>query len=180
MTCPACSGKLVKDKFQETEFERCLGCRGSWVTAFALKKIAETPLAASDKSLTEETLSHEFKRIPEKDLKRALNCPSCTIALHAQNYAYASGIIIDTCSQCRGIWLDAKELEKVEIYEQQNENEEKQHAVEWTAKALKVAGEIDAEMSQAFREGQQRSLRGFAHPIDTIESAITAVRSLKK
>ena len=180
MNCPACKGNLIKDWFQGTDFERCLGCLGSWITAFALKKIAETPLANPDKALTEETLSHEFKGIPDKDLKRALTCPSCAIALHPRNYEYASGIIIDTCPQCRGIWLDAKELEKIEIYEQHNEDQEKKHAVEWTANAQKVAGDVDAGMSQAFRDGQKRSLRGFSHPIDTIESAITAVRSLRK
>jgi Zn-finger nucleic acid-binding protein len=39
-----------------------------------------------------------------------LNCPVC----HAHfNEVVKDGILIDVCSQCRGVWLDRGELEKL-------------------------------------------------------------------
>jgi Zn-finger nucleic acid-binding protein len=39
-----------------------------------------------------------------------LNCPVCQGAMREIN---KNGILIDTCTQCRGVWLDRGELEKL-------------------------------------------------------------------
>lgn len=39
-----------------------------------------------------------------------LNCPVCQGAMHEVN---KQGVLIDTCTQCRGVWLDRGELEKL-------------------------------------------------------------------
>ena len=39
-----------------------------------------------------------------------MNCPSCKIPLVMSE---RQGIEIDYCSQCRGIWLDRGELDKI-------------------------------------------------------------------
>ncbi len=39
-----------------------------------------------------------------------LNCPVCQSAMREVNKA---GVVIDTCTQCRGVWLDRGELEKL-------------------------------------------------------------------
>lgn len=50
--------------------------------------------------------------IQETNKKRgkAMNCPICNIAL---NLAERQGVEIDYCPQCRGIWLDRGELDKI-------------------------------------------------------------------
>lgn len=40
----------------------------------------------------------------------ALECPSCSAALVSSE---RNGIQIDHCPQCRGVWLDREELEKI-------------------------------------------------------------------
>ena len=40
----------------------------------------------------------------------ALNCPVCQGAMREVN---KEGVLIDTCTQCRGVWLDRGELEKL-------------------------------------------------------------------
>ena len=40
----------------------------------------------------------------------ALNCPVCRAHF---NEVVRDGILIDICSQCRGVWLDRGELEKL-------------------------------------------------------------------
>lgn len=39
-----------------------------------------------------------------------MNCPVCNVAL---NISERQGIEIDYCPQCRGIWLDRGELDKI-------------------------------------------------------------------
>ncbi len=39
-----------------------------------------------------------------------LNCPVCKGAMKEVN---KQGVTIDTCTQCRGVWLDRGELEKL-------------------------------------------------------------------
>lgn len=39
-----------------------------------------------------------------------MKCPSCDIALSMSN---REGIEIDYCPQCRGVWLDRGELDKI-------------------------------------------------------------------
>lgn len=47
-----------------------------------------------------------------------MNCPTCNVTLLL---AEKQGIEIDYCPQCRGIWLDRGELEK--IIEKSNQHE---------------------------------------------------------
>jgi len=39
-----------------------------------------------------------------------MNCPKCNIALSMTD---RQGVEIDFCSQCRGVWLDRGELDKI-------------------------------------------------------------------
>jgi uncharacterized protein len=39
-----------------------------------------------------------------------LNCPVCQAAMRELT---KGGVVIDTCTQCRGVWLDRGELEKL-------------------------------------------------------------------
>lgn len=42
-----------------------------------------------------------------------LNCPVCQAAMREVN---REGILIDVCTQCRGVWLDRGELEKLAAF----------------------------------------------------------------
>jgi Zn-finger nucleic acid-binding protein len=44
----------------------------------------------------------------------SVNCPRCTISVLDQRDR--DGVTIDICNQCRGIWLDRGELEKLVAY----------------------------------------------------------------
>ncbi len=39
-----------------------------------------------------------------------MNCPKCTVSL---TMADRQGVEIDYCPQCRGVWLDRGELDKI-------------------------------------------------------------------
>jgi uncharacterized protein len=44
----------------------------------------------------------------------AVTCPKCQVAMRERE---KGDIIIDICPQCRGVWLDAGELEKLSVRE---------------------------------------------------------------
>ncbi|MEZ5688332.1 MAG: zf-TFIIB domain-containing protein [Caenibius sp.] len=46
----------------------------------------------------------------ERSLKQGLPCPACNVALVMSD---RQGIEIDYCPQCRGVWLDRGELDKI-------------------------------------------------------------------
>jgi Zn-finger nucleic acid-binding protein len=37
------------------------------------------------------------------------------------NYAYSTGVIIDRCNRCDGVWLDKHDLERIQIFMQEEE-----------------------------------------------------------
>ena len=51
-----------------------------------------------------------------------MNCPTCNITLQI---AERQGVEIDFCPQCRGVWLDRGELDK--IIERQAQTEDRGH-----------------------------------------------------
>ena len=43
-----------------------------------------------------------------------MNCPKCQIPMRERE---KDDLVIDVCPQCRGVWLDAGELEKLSVRE---------------------------------------------------------------
>lgn len=52
-----------------------------------------------------------------------LLCPNCNTSMQAVN---RSGVELDMCPQCRGVWLDRGELEKVLSSAREGESEQRQ------------------------------------------------------
>jgi Zn-finger nucleic acid-binding protein len=71
-----------------------------------------------------------------------LNCPACNVALVMSE---RQGIEIDYCPQCRGVWLDRGELDKI------------------TEPAARPAPQ-QAEGRQDYRRGHDDDYRGERYP----------------
>ena len=52
-----------------------------------------------------------------------LLCPNCNSSMQAVN---RSGVELDMCPQCRGVWLDRGELEKILAGAREGETEQRQ------------------------------------------------------
>jgi Zn-finger nucleic acid-binding protein len=46
---------------------------------------------------------------------RDLKCPKCSGRTDALNYGGDTGIVIDKCPGCGGVWLDASELNSIQM-----------------------------------------------------------------
>ncbi len=81
----------------------------NWPTLFARAKcvLMRTNVLRSRKAAK---ISH----IKIATVDRHLVCPKCGGMTHPVNYGDDSGIIIDKCAQCGGVWLEKDELDKIQ------------------------------------------------------------------
>ncbi len=113
--CPRCHGPLAGCEFEGTTVEMCGRCGGQWLGPEDLRALIDARNAAwSQKDL--EAFRHPgLQGVPLADLREDLPCPSCGETMTAFNYGGDSGIILDRCPACGGIWLDGGELDKVQM-----------------------------------------------------------------
>jgi Zn-finger nucleic acid-binding protein len=118
MNCPNDREPLETTTYEAgVEVESCPKCRGIWLHEAELEKIQESK---------ENDYSEELSQIPDPiiqahQLARAKaeaerECPKCGKTLTKEEYAHCSGITIDVCAGCAGIWLDQGELEALEVF----------------------------------------------------------------
>ncbi len=117
MNCPRCGELLCNIEYEGVEVETCPQCKGEWLDAEELKHIVK----AVDKTFSQEEITSldaiNRSIISEDDSpENELKCPKCDDAQLARFvYAATTGMSLDKCMQCGGIWLDDTELEKVQI-----------------------------------------------------------------
>ncbi|HEY5297368.1 MAG TPA: zf-TFIIB domain-containing protein [Verrucomicrobiae bacterium] len=117
MNCPRCKNSVLQSvEYDNQKVEVCPDCKGEWLFAGELQKIAEHH---AEVFMPEEIASLDAvnKEIftAEKDDVDELNCPACgDVRMEHFNYGDTSGIILHKCTACGGIWMDKDELTKIE------------------------------------------------------------------
>jgi membrane associated rhomboid family serine protease/Zn-finger nucleic acid-binding protein len=122
MLCPVCKKQMMSRQIGEVTVDICSNCGGIWFdkdelkeTLSILKKSSEIPFR-NFKPLPREDEAQEFREI---------YCPRCATALKPFNYAYDSGIFLDRCPSCGGIWADRDETESIASFLKGNPKLEK-------------------------------------------------------
>lgn len=116
--CPKCGMELLEFTFQGIRIDQCAQCEGVWLDPGELTRIVRArhdhPLSlelAEKQAWAEERLRalepEEAERLRQL---HHLRCPRCEGLLEEIPYR---DLQIDRCAQCRGIWLDAGELDQV-------------------------------------------------------------------
>ena len=153
MNCPACQAAMETIAYEGVQIETCPACAGEWLDGGELRHIAK----AREVRFTEDERRAiaevpPVTGVPLDDVERALRCPKCTGATEPINYGYDSGIVIDRCKSCRGIWLDGTELEKVQMvaegWEGQVEEILARHGKRLRAIEAKWEGANDVQVSR--------------------------------
>ena len=115
MQCPKCNQTLTGIDYEGVHVEVCPGCGGDFLSADELEHIMQ----ARENRFTEQECiaaaqAAKITETPQKSINRVLKCPECGQPTHAVNYGDDSGIIIDKCSGCGGVWADKGELDKLD------------------------------------------------------------------
>lgn len=116
MNCPACGNALHHVTYRGLVLDQCSVCRGVWYDADELGAFLERYLAEHpDLPPARLSLHQEAGMLaPAGEGERA--CPRCEFPLEKYNYGYDSGIILDRCHACKGVWVDGDEVQRLAQY----------------------------------------------------------------
>jgi Zn-finger nucleic acid-binding protein len=112
MKCPNCHGNMTATPYESVTIDVCERCGGAWLDDGEISSIVKDKTQTFSESL--KLSSVDAKGQDRRDAK-ALSCPKCNAPMLINQYAYGSGVFIDRCPQKHGIWLDANELERIQI-----------------------------------------------------------------
>ena len=111
MNCPKCEQQLKQVKIAGVKVDHCENCGGLWFDKDELKLTRDS--RDKDLSWLEVDLWNDKNKIAVSD--QSGNCPKCNKSLFKVKYG-DSDIMVDVCLDCRGVWLDKKELDKIISY----------------------------------------------------------------
>ncbi len=116
MKCPQCSSFLQPSTYEGAFIYSCNSCGGEFMGGETLAYIVRTRQERFSAALTEMLAERTpVFGVPDAETTRSLICPTCGEPMEVLNYAVDSGIFVDRCVGCEGIWLDHQELEKIQI-----------------------------------------------------------------
>lgn len=153
MECPRCvTAVLEAVQYEGVTIDVCNQCGGQFLDHDELGHIIHAREMRFDEAARQLVAEREpVFGVPTDEIAHDIKCPKCTTVMKTLNYSCDSGVYIDSCPACGGFWLDADELETVQIYQE-----------EWEEKAPEmikaVAGRIaedrlarEEKMSNAFQ-----------------------------
>lgn len=104
MTCPKCGGELQRVRAAATEVDRCPGCGGVWCDDRELQALLDAPGEAL--TALRGGTGGDFDQ-------QAAACPRDGARLTRMFSSRTRDVTVDACPDCRGIWLDGGELERL-------------------------------------------------------------------
>ena len=108
MNCPRCQTELQTRSTDGVEIDECPSCQGIWFDADELRQVKDK--ADPDLNWMDFELWKHADRFHVA--AKPVDCPKCSERLVAIEYDQ-TGVEVNFCAQCRGVWLDAGELEKI-------------------------------------------------------------------
>ena len=151
MQCPQCRSALELLEYEGAPVHGCDTCGGEFISAEDLGCIVrvrqEKFSAELQASLAERQPSFS---VPESETTRSLSCPDCGESMRVVNYGGDSGVFVDRCERCAGIWLDQQELEKIQLLMEQWADEAPQQLRELSTELETARQAAAAQTNSAF------------------------------
>jgi Zn-finger nucleic acid-binding protein len=116
--CPRCKNALVEAKYEGYPVLRCPACNGFWVNGTVLHGLIEKREEVIPQSAIEIAKKWHSSVFPKTRMEDELFCPNCGKKMCRHNYGYDSGVIVDSCEACCGVWLDESELIDLQAFDQ--------------------------------------------------------------
>lgn len=120
MNCPRCADALLPTRYEDADIHTCESCGGEFVPSDALRHIIETRAVdcASELDAQDHAAVQDRRPtfgVPDSERHQHADCPACEQPMVVGNYFGDSGIFVDRCDGCGGVWLDRAELEQVQL-----------------------------------------------------------------
>ena len=107
--CPVDGSMLDRYSLGHVDFEGCPKCHGMWLDKDELRKLKNQ---VNDGQL--HWLNHQVDNVETvSSIASSRPCPRCpSTKLHSIVFGH-SGVVIDSCPQCHGVWLDRGEYDSI-------------------------------------------------------------------
>lgn len=175
MKCPRCQGELKEIEYEGILVDTCEQCEGEWLDKDEISSINEAREAVfSEEEKAKVKGAQKVVTTEVKQLEKQLICPHCNVPLMRLNYAYTTGIIIDRCTKCKGIWLDKDELEHIQIVVEEWDKKYPEIKAKWTPLLSHVKAQYGekrkARLDQAVKTypGLLKKIPGYSSIIKSI------------
>lgn len=169
--CPRCKIALESNTIADTNLRSCSKCDGVWLS------VAEFESICADRENQSAVLGFLDKRTLRGTPMTKINyvpCPDCRQLMNRNNFARASGVIVDICKQ-HGVWFDADELPAIigfiqkggmELARQREKNELRDERARLREDQRK-AGIADESygVGGLWDENEQRGIRSFVQSL---------------
>ena len=118
MNCPICAGKLKNVNYEaDIMVDECPMCKGIWLDTGELEKIQTNAQKNHKEKYSQfESYTEIGARMSDQMGKKNINCPKCNNSMTKKEFQPTSTIIVDLCNSCKGLWLDAGELQQLEVF----------------------------------------------------------------
>jgi Zn-finger nucleic acid-binding protein len=115
MRCPRCEADLKKVLVNTIELDTCASCEGVWFDHGELRAVLDMDKNEVAYSAIAHTMETEvdYQEVPGRS---EMQCPRCNGDMQRYSYQGYSGILLDSCENNCGIWLDDGELQKLFNY----------------------------------------------------------------
>jgi len=108
--CPACDRTLIELVVGSVRLDVCQGgCGGVWFDATELAKVNQD-IPSGTEPLTEVSQT-ALLNLDEQRTRKCIRCQN--VKLERKLFSLGSGVIMDCCPHCGGLWLDHGELESI-------------------------------------------------------------------
>jgi uncharacterized protein len=109
MQCPRCEDHPIHEHpIEDWRPLVCDRCGGLWLDGGSFRDaVRRPPPNGTDPGATKTKAVWEESPLP---------CPACRVPMKKTNYSYSSGVFIDRCHGCGGVWLDRGELAKLRAF----------------------------------------------------------------
>lgn len=161
--CPRCDGQLVAVEYEYAIIETCPECGGEWCDRHELLQITKT---LEEKFTADEVAQvrgiDDLQITARDELAHDLVCPKCAdTRLVSFNYSGTSGLILDKCPRCNGIWLDRDELEHAQILVEEWEKRLDDDRAAHGGTLKKLRTELAADLGDAYAAGPVGRFLGY-------------------
>jgi Zn-finger nucleic acid-binding protein len=112
MLCPECQIPLDETDYLGIRIDECPRCRGRWFDRDELRK-AKDRTDDDLRWLDFDPFEPEAGPAPVHPAARL--CPLCQVPMITVPFE-KSGVVIDRCDECHGVWLRHQEFEKIVDY----------------------------------------------------------------
>lgn len=128
--CPRDGHTLAPQIYEaDIEVDVCGLCKGVWLDEGELKEILDTVERDYSKQLAQgpDHVQAAYAGA-QQSAHGTIRCPLCSEEMIAREYMYCSQVIVDVCPQGCGVWLDAGELQRLEVFFEQSHQATRQMA----------------------------------------------------